>query len=670
MVETQQLVWNPTLNRWQEQTISTLDTARQIPAASVTYRPGASVAGFVYDTFLGAVDAINASNTPTTLYVDGSVSQPVVPSGVYNLGLVALAEMPGQTNVSLNLEDGVKFNLAPSSISGGLSLYSFSSSPIIDQGNLTLFLKDGSWLQTSGSAPFIHVGLGALAQIFLSDESYLAGSAAGSTAPIVSSDGYSTFTGINVGNWADVGLGALDGYGAMEVNLISSSGTIAAQPNAFNLTIVNANVSGGGGGGATADYSNFFALMPGDNSATVAVGAPVQFPQDGPSSGVIVRMDASSFKLPAVGTYEITWQVSVAEPGQLQLAVGGVGLPNTVVGRATGTSQIVGSTMITTVDADSIVSVISPAGNSTALTITPVAGGASPVSATLSIRLVSAAGGGGGGAPGPQGPQGVQGVAGATGARGATGQQGATGPQGPQGLQGTSATGASFMGPQGLQGSPGATGLQGPQGSAGLQGQDGAQGSAGLQGLQGPPGSTGSPGSDGATGPQGPQGAVGMPGSTGPQGQQGSQGPQGIPGAGSSDYSLFYALMPGDNSATVAVGDAIQFPQDGATTGFIARINATSFNLPAVGDYEVSWQASIDEAGQLQLALDGIGIAYTVVGRAMGTDQISGHVVITTTSVDSALSVINPVGNSTALTITPIAGGTNAVSATLFIRAL
>jgi len=32
--------------------------------------------------------------------------------------------------------------------------------------------------------------------------------------------------------------------------------------------------------------------------------------------------------------------------------------------------------------------------------------------------------------------------------------------------------------------------------------------------------------------------------------------------------------------------------------------------------------------------------------------------------------LINPVGNSTALTVTPIAGGTHSVSATLSIKAL
>jgi hypothetical protein len=135
-------------------------------------------------------------------------------------------------------------------------------------------------------------------------------------------------------------------------------------------------------------YALFFALMPGDNSATVAVGAPVQFPQDGPNNGGITRINVSTFNLLSVGTYEVTWQVSIDEPGQLQLAIGGVGLSNTVVGRATGSSQLFGSTLITTVSPNSILSVINPSGNSTALTITPNAGGASAVSATLLIKAM------------------------------------------------------------------------------------------------------------------------------------------------------------------------------------------------------------------------------------------------------------------------------------------
>ena len=104
--------------------------------------------------------------------------------------------------------------------------------------------------------------------------------------------------------------------------------------------------------------------------------------------------------------------------------------------------------------------------------------------------------------------------------------------------------------------------------------------------------------------------------------------------------------------------------------GGIFSLSASAFQLAAAGTYEVAWQASIAEAGQLQLAIGGVGLPDTVVGRATGTNQLSGHTLITTVVANSVLSVINPAGNATALTLTPTSGGTHAVSATLMIKRL
>ena len=60
-------------------------------------------------------------------------------------------------------------------------------------------------------------------------------------------------------------------------------------------------------------------------------------------------------------------------------------------------------------------------------------------------------------------------------------------------------------------------------------------------------------------------------------------------------------------------------------------------------------------------------IANSVVGRATGTSQIVGMSLVTTTAVNSKLTVRNPTGNSIALTLTPTAGGARAVSAHLVI---
>lgn len=79
------------------------------------------------------------------------------------------------------------------------------------------------------------------------------------------------------------------------------------------------------------------------------------------------------------------------------------------------------------------------------------------------------------------------------------------------------------------------------------------------------------------------------------------------------------------------------------------------------------FQVNVGEAGQLLLTLDGASLAYTVVGRATGTSQIVGMAIVTTSTINSVLTVRNPADNSTALTITPLAGGTQPVSAHLVI---
>ena len=198
-------------------------------------------------------------------------------------------------------------------------------------------------------------------------------------------------------------------------------------------------------------------------------------------------------------------------------------------------------------------------------------------------------------------------------------------------------------------------------------------GPAGPQGETGAQGPTGDPGATGPTGPQGPAGSsTGVKGATGPKGATGLTGPPGAAGvAGGIDSALFFALMPPDNAATVGVGQDVDFPQNGPSTSTgILRASADSFTLTTPGVYRVTYQVSVTEAGQLILTLDGADLAYTVAGRATGTGQISLSTLVQTSTATQVLTVRNPAGNSTALTITPLAGGTRPVSATLIIEQL
>jgi hypothetical protein len=219
-------------------------------------------------------------------------------------------------------------------------------------------------------------------------------------------------------------------------------------------------------------------------------------------------------------------------------------------------------------------------------------------------------------------------------------------------------------GPHGPRGLTGKTGRRGPSGP---------RGSVGAVGAAGPAGATGGAGPTGAIGPIGPQGVKGDPG---PKGDRGQTGPVGAPGpagpSGTSEFAEFYALMPPDNSATVAPSSVVSFSQTGpqSGSGLIARLTSSTFQMGAIGTYRVSFEVPVTEPGQLELTLNGVALPYTVVGRATGTSEITGDSLVNVATVASVLAVVNPSGESTALTITPLAGGTMPVSASLVIQKL
>lgn len=160
---------------------------------------------------------------------------------------------------------------------------------------------------------------------------------------------------------------------------------------------------------------------------------------------------------------------------------------------------------------------------------------------------------------------------------------------------------------------------------------------------------------------QGPRGPRGY---TGPQGIQGEQGtPGGILG-----YADFFAIIPQNNSATVAPGADVEFPQDGPNSANIAmRSSSNTFSLTEAGTYLIMFQVNVTEAGQLVIALNDAELAYTVSGRATGTNQIMQTSIITITDESTQLSIRNPASKAAALTITPLAGGTEPVSTHLII---
>lgn len=120
----------------------------------------------------------------------------------------------------------------------------------------------------------------------------------------------------------------------------------------------------------------------------------------------------------------------------------------------------------------------------------------------------------------------------------------------------------------------------------------------------------------------------------------------------------------------VAPGTDVWFPQDGPSTSTITRVGPDAFNLENIGTYRVSFLVPVDEPGQLVVSINGLDLPYTVVGRSTGTSAIAGEALVQISQINSQLTVRNPAGASTALTITPLAGGTRPSAATLIIEQL
>ncbi len=165
-------------------------------------------------------------------------------------------------------------------------------------------------------------------------------------------------------------------------------------------------------------------------------------------------------------------------------------------------------------------------------------------------------------------------------------------------------------------------------------------------------------------GDRGPRGYIGDTGDTGPIGPIGLTGATGATGqSGVFSAANYYLITP---AAPIIPGAPIIFSNDGPAFGTdITRINGANFNLQTIGIYQVFFQASITESGQLSILLN--GIPTLIVGRATGTCQIVAMSLIQTILPNSVISIVNPVTETTALTLTPFAGGTSQVSAHLVI---
>jgi hypothetical protein len=145
-------------------------------------------------------------------------------------------------------------------------------------------------------------------------------------------------------------------------------------------------------------------------------------------------------------------------------------------------------------------------------------------------------------------------------------------------------------------------------------------------------------------------------------------------------FALSYAQFFGISSTfglpdypnPIAAGANVPFPEVGPSLGPnpVTALSTSTFQLPGAGTYRVVFQLPITEANaELGVGIDGalFGSPVCVAGREAAGAQIWGNFVFTV-NAPHVLSIMNPASAPSSLTVTPKAGGGNAVSATLLIE--
>ena len=140
-----------------------------------------------------------------------------------------------------------------------------------------------------------------------------------------------------------------------------------------------------GPAGSFLGYADFYALIPADNAAPIAPGEDVEFPEQSFIGGTnVTRTSDSEFTFTESGTYLVFFNASTSEAAQLVLTLNGAELSYTVSGTGDDNSQITGVSVISAAE-NSVLTVRNPASATSSVTLTPNAGGNSPVSAHLTV---------------------------------------------------------------------------------------------------------------------------------------------------------------------------------------------------------------------------------------------------------------------------------------------
>jgi hypothetical protein len=148
-----------------------------------------------------------------------------------------------------------------------------------------------------------------------------------------------------------------------------------------------AGTTGPTGPGGYLDYAMFYALVPQTSPyPTFGYGDPLAFDYVGlamAGTGITLNSGGSpagtSYNLAVAGIYEVYWEADITCAGlgvQLQVALNGIpvaysGHSYTTVSVSNSPIQISGDVLIQTTVADTTLTILNPAGNSTAIAYTP-----------------------------------------------------------------------------------------------------------------------------------------------------------------------------------------------------------------------------------------------------------------------------------------------------------
>jgi hypothetical protein len=126
--------------------------------------------------------------------------------------------------------------------------------------------------------------------------------------------------------------------------------------------------------------------------------------------------------------------------------------------------------------------------------------------------------------------------------------------------------------------------------------------------------------------------------------------------------------MPPDNPDAIVPGGEVAFPNNGVIFNTdIGRSTDSEFRLAVPGTYLVEYTLTSACAAQTVLSLNGTELGYTLVGSDAIGAPISNTTLITTTTENALLSVINPAASGGNLTLAQTSGGDAPSTAQLVI---